>query len=134
MSIQKVNPNVWRAIDAQALDATGGSAPSKTSDWHDVGGWTDKSIWYESDGANPDFDIIVHLSPKDYYSLNQITATTEDYVAVTIVTAHGDQILTLVTADDEDKLQRPIMSMRVYIDNDSATAITASNVWVMGWS
>ena len=134
MSTTKVNPNVWHAIVDQALDATGGTAPSKTSEWFDVGSWTDKSIWYEADGANTDYDVIIHLSPKDYYSLNQITASTEDYVAVTIVTAHADQILTLKTGDDEDKLQRPFMSMRVYIDNDSATAITASNVWVMGWS
>ena len=92
MSIQKVNPNVWRAIDDQALDVAGGTAPNVTSEWHDVGGWTDKTIWYEADGANTDFDIIIHISPKDYYSLNQITASTEDYVAVTIVTAQQMQL------------------------------------------
>ena len=131
MSTMKVNPNVWRAIVDQALDATTGTA---TSEWHDVGGWTDKTIWFESDGASPDYDVDIHISPKDYYTLNNITATTEDYVAVNIVTAHGDQILTVKTGDDEDKLQRPFMSMRVVIGNDSGTAVTSSNVWVMGWS
>jgi hypothetical protein len=131
MSNVKVNPNVWHAIVAQALDATTGTA---TSGWHDVGGWTDKSIWFETTGANPDFDVDIHISPLDYYTLTNKTVTTDDYIAVNIVTAHGDQILTIKTADDEDKLQRPFMSMRVVVGNDSATAVTTCNVKVMGWS
>ena len=134
MSIQKVNHNVWKAIDAQALDATGGSAPSATSEWWDVNGWTDKRISYEVDGANTDFDIKMHISPVGYYELNDKTATTEEYEVVDIVTAHGAQILASIDADDVDELQRPIRSMRIYIDNDSATAITAANVWLEGWS
>jgi len=131
MGVQKVNPNVWHAIVDQALDATTGTA---TSEWFDVGGWTDKSVWFETTGANPDFDVTIDISPMDYYALNQITATTEHYVAKAVVEAHGDQILTIKTADDLDWLQRPIMSMRVTVGNDSGTAVTSSNVKIMGWS
>ena len=122
MSIQKVNHNVWQPIVAQALDATTGEA---TSEWWDVGGWTDKRISWESDGANPDIDIDIHISPKGYYELRALadaaTISTEDYESVNIVTAHGAQILASKDADDVDELQRPIRSMRVVIGNDSAT-------------
>lgn len=134
MSQQKVNHNVWHAIVDQALTAAGGAAPNVTSEWWDVNGWTDKCISFEADGANTDYDVIIHVSPKGYYELNNSTPTTDDYVAITIVEAHGDQILTRKDSSDVDDLQRPFRSMRVYIDNDSATAITASNVWVEGWS
>ncbi len=138
MSIQKVNHSVWRAIDAQALDATGGSAPSKTSLWYDVSGWTDKRISYVATGASTDFDIIMHISPYGYYELRELvtagTDSTKYYEAVTIVTAHGAQIMASKDADDVDELQRPIRSMRIYVDNDSAVAITAFNVWIEGWS
>ena len=138
MSIQKVNHSVWRAIDDQALDATGGTAPSKTSEWFDVSGWTDKRISYVVTGASTDFDIAMHISPYGYYELNELVAagtdSTQYYEAVTIVTAHGAQIMASKDAEDVDELQRPIRSMRIYIDNDSAVAIDPAYVWIEGWS
>ena len=135
MSIQKVNHNVWQAFVDQALDASTGEA---TSEWWDVNGWTDKRISFEVDGASTDVDLDMHISPQGYYELRAKVAAstigTDDYEVVNIVTAHNAQILASKDAEDVDELQRPIRSMRLVIGNDSGTAVTASNVWVEGWS
>ena len=133
MSIQKVNHNVVKLISAQALAAVG-AGDNATSEWVDINGWTDKRVSFEADGTNTDFDIDMDISPQHYYELNNKTATTEDYEVISIVEAHGAQILASIDASDVDELQRPIRSCRVTISNDSATAITASNVWIEGWS
>lgn len=133
MSSAKVNHNVFQAFVDKALAAVG-AGDNATSTWIDVSGWTDKKVSWEVDGANTDFDIDAHLSPLDVYVLNNKTATTEDYELVIIINAHAAQILASVDSADVDELQRPIRSMRFVISNDSATAITASNVWVEGWS
>jgi hypothetical protein len=134
MSEAKVNHNKWKPFDGATLTATGGATDTRTSEWWDVSGWTDKRISYQSDGANPDFDIDMHISAMGAYELNAITASTEHYEAVTIVEAHGAQIVASKDADDIDELQHPFASMRVYIENDSSTAITEFDVWVEGWS
>ena len=133
MSIQKVNHNVIKLISAQALAAVG-AGDNATSEWVDINGWTDKRVSFEADGANTDFDIDMDISPQHYYELNNKTATTEDYEVISIVEGHGAEILASIDASDVDELQRPIRSCRVTISNDSATAITASNVWIEGWS
>ena len=137
MSIQKVNHNVWKPFTDQALAAVG-AGDNATSVWYDVNGWTDKRLSYEVDGANTDFDIEMHISPMGYYELRELTAaatlSTEHYEVVSIVEAHGAQILASVDADDVDELQRPFRSCRFVISNDSATAITSSNMWMEGWS
>jgi hypothetical protein len=135
MSIQKVNHNVWQPFVATTLTAAGGATESRTSEWWDVGGWTDKRISWQMDGANTDFDIDIHISPKGYYELNnEATVDTEDYEVVSVVEAHGAQILASKDAQDIDELQRPFRSVRVYIENDSATAVTDFDVWFEGWS
>jgi hypothetical protein len=137
MSIQKVNHNVWHAIVDQALAAVG-AGDNATSEWWDVNGWTDKRVSFEVDGANTDFDIEIEISPLGYYELNALTAastlSTEHYESVNIVTAHNAQILASKDSSDVDELQRPFRSCRFVISNDSATAITASNVYLEGWS
>ena len=137
MSIQKVNHNVWKPFTDQALAAVG-AGDNATSVWYDVGGWTDTRISFEVDGANTDFDIEIEISPMGYYELRALvtagTLTTEHYESVNIVTAHGAQILASVDSDDIDELQRPFRSCRFVISNDSATAITSSNMWMEGWS
>ena len=133
MSIQKVNHNVIKPISAQALAAVG-AGDNATSEWIDVNGWTDKRVSFEVDGAATDYDIVMDISPQHYYELNNKTATTEDYEVIAIVTAFGTQLLGSIDSDDVDELQRPFRSCRVTISNDSATAITASNVWIEGWS
>ena len=137
MSIQKVNHNVWRPFVDQALAAVG-AGDNATSVWYDVNGWTDTRISFEVDGANTDFDIEIEISPMGYYELRELTTastlSTEHYESVNIVTAHGAQILASVDADDVDELQRPFRSCRFVISNDSATAITSSNMWMEGWS
>ena len=133
MSIQKVNHNVIKLISAQALAAVG-AGDNATSEWVDINGWTDKRVSFEADGTNTDFDIDMDISPQHYYELNNKTATTEDYEVISIVEGHGAEILASIDASDVDELQRPIRSCRVTISNDSATAITASNVWIEGWS
>jgi hypothetical protein len=138
MSEAKVNHNKYQFFVDQALDVVGGSSsttdPNETSIWVDTSGWTDKKISYESDGANPDFDIIMHISPYGAYELNNMTATTDHYEVINIVTAHGAQILVSVDAEDIDELQHPVASTRFYVDNDSATAISAFNLILEGWS
>ena len=134
MSIHRVNPNVIKVFDGEELDAAGGAAPNVTSKWFDVGGWTDKRVSVQVDGANTDYDVIMHISPQHYYELNNKTATTDDYEAVTLLTANNVQTLTSVDAEDIDELQRPFRSVRFYVDNDSATAVTELDLWVEGWS
>ena len=138
MSIQKVNHNVWKPFDGTggALTVSGGATPTKTSEWWDVNGWTDKVVSFEVDsGGTIDTDVIVHMSPHGYYELNNKTATTDDYVAVTIVEANTSAIMVRKDSSDIDDLQRPCRSMRVVIDNDQAgEAVTGFTVFVEGWS
>jgi len=134
MSIHRVNPNVIKVFDGETLTAVGGAGPNVTSEWFDVGGWTDKRVSVQVDGANTDYDVIMHISPQHYYELNNKTATTDDYEAVTLLTANNVQTLTSVDAEDIDELQRPFRSVRFYVDNDSATAITELDLWIEGWS
>ena len=133
MSEAKVNHNKWQPFVAKALAATGAGDDS-TSEWWDCSGWTDKRVSWEVDGANTDFDITMHISALGAYELNALTATTEHYEAITIVTAHAAQIVASKDGQDVDELQRPFASVRFFINNDSATAITAANVWFEGWS
>lgn len=137
MAVQKVNHNVWKPFTDQALAAVG-AGDNATSVWYDVNGWTDKKVSFEVDGANTDFDIEIQISPMGYYELRELTTagtlTTEHYEEINIVTAHAAQILASVDASDLDDLQRPFRSCRFVISNDSATAITSSNMWMEGWS
>jgi len=137
MSIQKVNHNVIKFWDgtAGALTATAGSAPTLTSEWVDVNGWTDKVVSFEIDsGGTIDADVILHVSPHHYYELNNKTCTTDDYVAITIVEAHTAAILVRKDASDIDDLQRPFRSCRCVIDNDQAEPVTGFTVTIEGWS
>jgi hypothetical protein len=136
MSQQKVNHNVWQAFVDEALAAVG-AGDNATSEWWDVNGWTDKRVSWEVDSAGAiDFDMEMHISPKGYYELNALgsTVTTDDYEVVALVTAHTAAIVASVDSSDIDDLQRPFRSMRIKISNDSAAAVTGSNVWVEGWS
>ena len=134
MSEAKVNHNKYQFFVDQALDATGGTAPSATSKWVDTGGWTDKRVSYECDGGTTNFDILMHISPYGAYELNAITAGTDHYETITIVDSHGAQTLASKDAQDIDELQRPVASTRFYVVNDSAVAITAFNLFLEGWS
>jgi hypothetical protein len=136
MSQQKVNHNVWQAFVDEALAAVG-AGDNATSEWWDVNGWTDKRVSWEVDsGGAIDFDMEMHISPKGYYELNALgsAVTTDDYEVVALVTAHTAAIVASVDSSDIDDLQRPFRSMRIKISNDSAAAVTGSNVWVEGWS
>jgi hypothetical protein len=135
MSIQKTNHSRWIPHLAQALTAAGGAAPTVTSEWYDCNGQTDKRVSWEVDsGGAIDVDIIAHISPQGYYELNNKTATTDDYEAVTIVEAHTAAIMASIDSSDVDELQRPFASIRFVIDNDSAAAVTGMTVWYEGWS
>jgi len=124
---------VYKLHNAVALTAAGGATESATSVWIDVGGWSDKCITVEQDNAGtPDLDVILHMSEQDAYTLNNKTCTTEDYEAVTIVGALAGTTLTYYDSQDVDELQRTFRSARVYIENDSATAITAVTVTMGG--
>ena len=138
MSKDKVNHNVikfWDGTDG-ALTVSGGATPTKTSDWVDINGWTDKVVSFEVDsGGTVDSDVILHLSPQHYYELNNKTCTTDDYVAVAVSTANTATIMVRVDAEDVDDLQRPARSCRCVIDNDQAAeAITGFTVYLEGWS
>ena len=135
MSQAKVNHPVIKPFDGQALTVVTDPAATATSEWLDCNGWTDKRVSWEVDSEGAiDVDIIMHISPHGYYELNNKTATTDDYEAVTLVTAHTAAIMASVDADDIDELQRPFRSARFVIDNDSATAVGAMTVLFEGWS
>jgi len=138
MSIQKVNHNVirfWNGTEG-ALTVVAGATPTKTSEWVDVNGWTDKVVSFEVDsGGTIDANVLLQVSPQHYYELNNKTCTTDDYVEITIVDAHTAAILVRKDASDIDDLQRPFRSCRAIIDNDQgAEAITGFSVWIEGWS
>lgn len=138
MSIQKVNHNVirfWNGTEG-ALTVSGGATPTKTSEWVDVNGWTDKVVSFEVDsGGTIDANVLLQVSPQHYYELNNKTVTTDDYVEITIVDAHTAATLVRKDASDIDDLQRPFRSCRCIIDNDQAAeAITGFSVWIEGWS
>jgi hypothetical protein len=138
MAGDKVNHNVWKPFDgtAGALTVSGGATPTKTSEWYDTNGWTDKVVSFEVDsGGTIDTDVIMHVSPQHYYELNNKTCTTDDYVAVTIVEANTSGIMVIKDATDVDDLQRPHRSTRFVIDNDQAAeAVTGFTVYLEGWS
>jgi len=142
MSVHKVNHNVirpWNGTEG-ALTVSGGATPTKTSEWFDCNGWTDKRVSWEIDsGGTIDANITMHISPIGAYELNALVAagtdTTDQYEAVTIVDAHTAAIMASIDAEDVDELQRPFRSVRFVIDNDQAAeAITGFTVWFEGWS
>ena len=134
MSIQKVNHNVIRPFTDEALAAVG-VGDNATCGWLDVNGWTDKKVSWEVDSTGAvDVDIIMHVSPLGAYELNNKTVTTDDYVAIALVTAHVAALMASTDAGDTDDLQRPFRSVRFNISNDSATAVTGMSLWIEGWS
>jgi hypothetical protein len=141
MSIQKVNHNVWKAIDALSV-AAGSSASlaagTNVSEWWDVNGWTDKVITVEPTAANSgsvDVNVDIYVSPKGYYELrNETTVNTEDYQVIQIVDNLTTGTLKRYDSSDVDDLQRPIRSMCVALDNGDASDACTVNVWVEGWS
>lgn len=137
MSTQKVNHSSFMPFSGTggALGAAGGGADTKTSEWFDVNGWTDKVISYEIDSAGTiDANLTMHVSNQGYYELNNKTCTTDDYVSIAIVDTHTAAILVRVDASDIDDLQRPMRSVRFVIENDQAEPITGFTVTIEGWS
>ena len=137
---QNVNHNVvmpWTGT-AGALATAGAGVEGvdlKTSDWIDTSGWTDRVIAFEVDsGGTIDFDVIMHISSQHAYELNNKTATTDDYVAVSIVDAHTTAVYTRYDSDDHDELKIPVRSTRIVINNDQAAVVTGCTVWLEGWS
>ena len=124
----------YKVHDGIALSIADADANDRaTSVWIDVSGWTDKAVAWEQDNAGtPDLDIIAHMSSQGAYELNNKTATTEDYEEVTIVAAHSGVVYVKYDSQDVDELQRTCRSMRIYVENDSATAVTSLTVWLEG--
>ena len=138
MSIAKVNHPVWKAIDAQSL-AVDGAGDNASSEWWDTNGWTDKVISAECTKAAGsgaiDININMLVSPKGYYELNnETTVDTEDYESIAIVDALAVGTLTRYDSSDVDDLQRPIRSMKLYVENDNSADACTVNIWVEGWS
>ena len=109
------------------------STGTATSEWFDVSAWADKKVAWEVDsGGAIDVDIDIHTSSQGAYELNNKTATTDDYVAINVVTAHTDALYTVKDSSDIDDFQRTHRSWRVVVGNDSAAAITGGAVWIEG--
>ena len=142
MSIGKVNHPVWHAIVAQSLSEDGAaeSADQAASEWWDTNGWTDKVITAvsskEAGSAGLSLAIDMWVSPKGYYELrNEATVDTEDYEVVSLNATHSAVIMTRYDSSDVDDLQRPIRSMKIVVDNNTASSLTSSvDIWVEGWS
>jgi len=136
MSIQKVNGPVWKPFAAQNILQT---VQGTTSEWHDVSGWTDKTIWVNAtvtDGSGSiDINVDMLQSPKDAYTLNnEATVDTQDYLLVQIVDGLTSGILTKYDSDDVDDLKHPCQSLAFVVDNDDATDPVTITIWVEGWS
>ena len=131
MSIQKVNHNVWHA----AVDQVVAKSASARTEWWDTNGWTDKVVEFEvDDSATVDIHITAEVSEQGYYELNNKTCTTDDYSSFDIVDAHTAKVIVRKDADDIDDLQRPIRSMRFFLENDEASTDSTFNVRLSGWS
>lgn len=132
-----VNHNVvrpWTGTDG-ALTAAGGATETRTSEWFDTSGWTDRVVSWEVDSAGTiDFNVTMHISSQGAYELNNKTCTTEDYVAVTIVEAHTTAVYTRYDSDDIDELKIPVRSTRFVIENDQAEPVTGVDLRLEGWS
>jgi hypothetical protein len=124
----------WTGTDG-ALTAAGGATETRTSEWFDTEGWTDRVVAWEVDSAGTiDFNVTMHISSQDSYVLNNKTCTTEDYVAVTIVDATTTAVYTRKDSDDVAELKIPVRSTRFVIENDQAQAVTGVTLWFEGWS
>lgn len=123
------------AGDADGLDIV-------TSSWIDISGWENKVIAWEADANDTDppgtpaldLNITAHISSQHAYELNNKTATTEDYVAVTIVNAHTGVVYFRQDGTDFDDLLRPVRAIRFIIENDEATYTNTVNLWIEGRS
>lgn len=137
MANDKIFHNViqpWTGTDG-ALGAAGGGSDTLTSDWFDVTGWTNKVIAFEVDsGGTIDFNVWMDVSSRGAYELNNTTASTEDYVRLTVVEAHTAAVYVRKDFTDLDDLDRPIRSLRIVIENDQAEPITGVNLWIEGVS
>jgi hypothetical protein len=132
MSIQKVNHNVVRLIDAESVAK---SSASFTSEWYDVNGWTDKVVTYEVDSSGSiALTLTADISPLGYYELNNKTATTDDYATITIASGATGAVVTRVDSDDLDDLQRPIRSLRLKALNADGSDASVVTTWIEGWS
>lgn len=126
----------WSGTDGALTVASVTATATRTSEWFDISGWTDKVISWEIDGADasPDLGIVAHISSQGAYELNNKTATTDDYVAVTIAANHTDGVYTRKDATDFDDLQRPIRSIRFVITNNIEEVVTGITLSIEGWS
>lgn len=122
--------------DMGDLTVAAGATPAKTSEWLDIANWENKVISWEIDGedASPNVSIVAHISSQGAYELNKKTATTEDYVAVTIAANHTDGVYTRKDTTDFDDLQRPIRSIRFVITNTIAEVVNGMSLKIEGWS
>jgi hypothetical protein len=140
MAVDKIFHNViqpWTGTDGALATAGAGveGADLKTSEWFDVTGWTNKVIAFEVDSDGTiDFNVWMDVSSRGAYELNNTTATTEDYVRLTIVEAHTAAVYIRKDFTDLDDLDRPVRSLRIIIENDEAEPVTGVNLWIEGVS
>jgi len=131
MSFSKVNHNVWHPVKDESV----AKSSNTTTEWWDVGGWTDKKVWLEVDSSGSiDANVTLHVSPQGYYELNNKTCTTDDYESVTVVDGHTGATAVSFDSDDVADLGKPMRSIRFYVENDDATDASTMNVWIEGWS
>lgn len=126
----------WTGTDGSLTVASETATATRTSEWFDVANWENKVISWEIDGADasPDVAIVAHISSQDNYELNNKTASTEDYVAVTIAANHTDGVYTRKDTTDFDDLQRPIRSIRFVITNNIEEVVSGITLKIEGWS
>lgn len=118
------------------LTVSGGATPSRTSEWLNTSGYTNFVVAYQLTGsdASPDFTVTLDVSSQDAYELNNKTATTADYVTLTIASGITSGVYGRKDATDVDDLQRPIRAMRVKMANNQAgETVTSFNIWIEGF-
>ncbi len=131
MSDCKIFHNVIKPIESESI----AKSSDTTTTWLDVGGWVDKVIAVDADSSGTiNLDVTLHVSSQGAYELNNKTATTEDYEAVSIVTGHSSADYTRFDSDDVSDLNKPMRSVRVLAENKDSSDATTLNLWVEGWS
>lgn len=106
-----------------------------TSEWISVSRAAELQVYLRllSAAGSPNHTLSIHYSPKDYHYLNSVTATTADYVAITIVSASTSEIMQQFDKSGVADLAYPPRAVRLSIVGEAAanadSVVTCYLLW-----